>query len=339
MSNQVATPTSRKPTKENGDIDRLVEQLEQLDAGGAWHGPSLGEALEGVDAAAAARRPVPGGHSIWELVHHLRVTNEEVRRRLTGESASGEAEWAAPGEMGPHAWREELERLRAGERALRDAVAKLAPSRLHEPMPGKVHSYWYELLGVLHHDAYHTGQISLLKKREAGAMDALPAAGRSDEIPESHDVYGWLIGSWDLDVLHYLTDVRGRGLTGEAHFSWVLEGRAVQDVWIMPRRADRTAAPDRTANMFGTTLRVWDPSIQAWRVTWINPVTGARDELVGRRVGEDVVQVGRHADGTPIRWSFTEVTPDSFHWLGEVLEPDGRTWTVQGEFRARRSRG
>jgi hypothetical protein len=174
---------------------------------------------------------------------------------------------------------------------------------------------------------------------EVGAMDVLPAARRSDEIPESHDAYGWLIGSWDLDVLRYVTDVRGRGLTGEAHFSWVLEGRAVQDVWIMPRRADRTAAPDRAANMFGTTLRVWDPSIQAWRVTWINPVTGARDELVGRRVGTDVVQIGRHADGTPIRWCFTEVTRDSFHWTGEALEPDARSWKVEGEFLARRSRG
>src|SRR5579863_5219695 len=31
----------------------------------------------------------------------------------------------------------------------------------------------------------------------------LCASGRSAEIPESADVYGWLVGSWELEVLHY----------------------------------------------------------------------------------------------------------------------------------------
>jgi hypothetical protein len=34
------------------------------------------------------------------------------------------------------------------------------------------------------------------------------------------------------------------------HAGWVLEGRAVQDVWIMPRRSDRTARLDKKMNMF-----------------------------------------------------------------------------------------
>jgi hypothetical protein len=172
--------------------------------------------------------------------------------------------------------------------------------------------------------------------KAVGFHHVLAAAGRSPEIPESADVYGWLIGSWELDVLHYVVDVTARGLKGEAHFGWVLEGRAVQDVWIMPPRSQRTTDQDKAANMYGTTLRIWDPLIQVWRVTWINPVTGQRDELIGRRRGKDVVQVGTHADGTPIRWTFTEITPESFHWIGEALEADGKTWKLEGKFRARR---
>ena len=166
----------------------------------------------------------------------------------------------------------------------------------------------------------------------------LAASGRSREIPEQEDAYGWLIGSWDLEVYRYGVDVSALGIKGEAHFGWVLEGRAVQDVWIMPRIADRSPELGKLNNMYGTTLRVWDGSIQAWRVTWINPVTGIRDELIGRWSGKDVVQVGSHADGVPIRWSFTEITPDSFRWTGEALEPDGKTWKMEGEFRARRRR-
>jgi hypothetical protein len=35
---------------------------------------------------------------------------------------------------------------------------------------------------------------------------------------------------------------------------------------------------------------------------------------------------------------FTEITSDSFDWLGEALEPNGKSWKLEGEFRARRMR-
>jgi hypothetical protein len=165
----------------------------------------------------------------------------------------------------------------------------------------------------------------------------LSASGRSSEIPESADAYGWLVGSWELEVLHYRgIDLSSKNIKGEAHFGWVLEGRAIQDVWIVPRSSDRKPDSDRTNNMYGTTLRVWDPAIQAWRIRWINPVSGHEERQTGRKVGNEIVQVGARADGSPTRWRFTEVTPESFHWIGEVLEPDGKSWKIEGEFLARR---
>jgi hypothetical protein len=167
----------------------------------------------------------------------------------------------------------------------------------------------------------------------------LPASGRSLEIPESANAYGWLVGSWELEVLHYRgIDLSSHNIKGEAHFGWVLEGRAIQDVWIMPRSSDRQPDGERTNNMYGTTLRVWDPAIQAWRIRWINPVSGHEERQTGRKVGNEIVQVGARSDGTPTRWRFTEITPDSFRWLGEALEPDGKTWKLEGEFRASRLR-
>ena len=168
-------------------------------------------------------------------------------------------------------------------------------------------------------------------------VSTLVASGRSPEIPESADVYGWLVGSWELDVLHYKTiDLSSRNIKGEVHFCWVLEGRAIQDVWIMPRLADRQAQGDRTNNMYGTTLRIWDPAISAWRIRWSNPVSGHEERQTGRRVDTEIVQIGARLDGTPTRWRYTEITANSFRWIGEVLEPDGKTWKVEGEFRARR---
>ena len=170
-------------------------------------------------------------------------------------------------------------------------------------------------------------------------FDLLAAPKRSAEIPESADVYGWLVGSWELDVVHYKAqDVKGQGLKAEAHFSWVLEGRAVQDVWIMPRQTERSANDDLSMNMYGTTLRSWDPAIEAWRIAWTNPAHNHREQQIGRRVGGDIVQIGTRPDGTVTRWRFTDITLDSFHWIGEALGPDGARWQLEGEFLARRMR-
>ena len=163
------------------------------------------------------------------------------------------------------------------------------------------------------------------------------AHARSSEIPAEHDVYGWLVGSWDLDVrVYWGQDVASKRLRAEAHFAWALEGRAIQDVWIMPRREERSGSLDPMQNMYGTTLRVWDATLKAWRIVWLNPAGQHFEQQIGRRVGAEIVQLGTRPDGTATRWRFTEITSDSFRWLGESLQVDGRTWTLEGEFRARR---
>jgi hypothetical protein len=124
--------------------------------------------------------------------------------------------------------------------------------------------------------------MTTIEVAKVGALlPVLEAHGRAPEIPEAADAYGWLVGSWELDVYRYWgKDVSAHRIKGEAHFGWVLEGRAVQDVWIMPRRSDRTANLDKTMNMYGATLRVWDPSIQAWRITWRNPAGDHHEDQI-----------------------------------------------------------
>jgi hypothetical protein len=176
-------------------------------------------------------------------------------------------------------------------------------------------------------------------EQQTGFHPVLAALDRSRDIPESADVYGWLCGSWDLDVRCYGgIDVSARALKGEVHAGRVLEGRAVQDVWIMPPRGVRGTEPDRTMDMYGTTLRSWDASIRAWRIAWTNPVSGHREEQIGNWNGADILQTGQRADGTKTRWTFTDITVDSFHWRGEALYPGATDWKLEGEFLATRRR-
>ena len=167
---------------------------------------------------------------------------------------------------------------------------------------------------------------------------ALAAPARSSEIPDSDDAYGWLVGSWELDVRRYwAVDVSSQRIKGEVHASWVLEGRAVQDLWIMPRIGERSASFGQKAQHVRHDATAWDSSIKAWRITWSNPAGEHFEQQIGRRSGNQVVQIGTRPDGTPTRWRFTEITSESFHWLGESLAPDGVTWNLEGEFLASRT--
>jgi hypothetical protein len=169
------------------------------------------------------------------------------------------------------------------------------------------------------------------------ALDARgPAADRTGKM----DLYGWLIGSWDLDVTGFLADGTQRRRPGEWHFGWALEGRAIQDVWIVPARGPKRAG-DAAANVnsYGTTLRTYDPRIDAWHIQWTDPVTQTYFTMVGRKEREDIVQLGSAPDGTKIRWSFSEITTNSFRWRGEVSSDGGVTWRVNVEFLARRKSG
>lgn len=166
-------------------------------------------------------------------------------------------------------------------------------------------------------------------------MDRLHAAGPAPDHADKMGLYGWLIGSWEMDAVNHLPDGTTRTGRGEIHFGWVLEGRAIQDVWIVPAgRAASDAPPSRV--IYGTTLRVYDPAIEAWHILWIDPVKQNYTRQIGRASGNDIVQEGTDANGVPVRWRFTEVTLDSFHWIGERSLDGSATWRLEVEFFARR---
>jgi hypothetical protein len=168
-------------------------------------------------------------------------------------------------------------------------------------------------------------------------LDSLGAQGSSPDRGTKMDLYGWLIGSWDLDVTGFLEGGKQRRRPGEWHFGWALEGRAIQDVWIVPPRgAARAGDAAANVNSYGTTLRVYDPRIDAWHIQWTDPVTQTYFSMIGRKEGSDIVQLGKSPEGNLIRWSFSEITPHSFRWRGEVSADNGATWRLQVEFLARR---
>jgi uncharacterized damage-inducible protein DinB len=146
--------------------------------GQSWHGPSLADVLADVDARAALARPVAGAHSIWELTHHLMAWTREVARRLQGEPAALpiEGDWPAPPEAQPDGdvearWRALRDELTAARGALLAALEAFPPERLVErvgtsddPAIGGQASFGGMIVGLAEHNAYHGGQITLLRR-------------------------------------------------------------------------------------------------------------------------------------------------------------------------------
>jgi uncharacterized damage-inducible protein DinB len=155
------------------EIHRIIDQLEREHEGDPWHGSPLSDILQGIDAVTAARRPLPGAHSIWELVLHMTGWKNEVRKRLGGAPAGepAEGDWPDVGEPTDTRWRAALEALEAAHRNLIAAVRLLPEPKLFDPTndprdrPLGVGVTHYVLLhGIVQHDVYHSGQIALLKK-------------------------------------------------------------------------------------------------------------------------------------------------------------------------------
>jgi uncharacterized damage-inducible protein DinB len=145
---------------------RIADQLKRAFYGDAWHGPAVMEALEGVDATTAGKRPIEGAHTIWELVDHIAAWLDIVRRRLNGEEfdVTQEMDWQPASRTGESAWRESLARMKQAESALRTAVLQIPDSRLEEPATEGARPVYILLDGAIQHSVYHAGQIVLLKR-------------------------------------------------------------------------------------------------------------------------------------------------------------------------------
>jgi uncharacterized damage-inducible protein DinB len=149
------------------DLAGILDDLNRGYDGDAWHGPPLRKVLDGVTAEAAASWPVPGGHSIWEIVVHLSSWDDVITRRIEERRAI-----AAPdgGDFPPvigsdgDAWAAALRELDSQHARLVGAVSKLDAGRLDEAVSGNNYSLAHMLRGVMQHRAYHAGQIALIRR-------------------------------------------------------------------------------------------------------------------------------------------------------------------------------
>ena len=154
------------------------------------------------------------------------------------------------------------------------------------------------------------------------------------DLADELELFGQFVGSWDVAVTNYNPDGSAITIPAEWHFAWALGGRAIQDVWIAPSRAARER--DGSDGEWGTTIRFYDPEIDAWRSTWLGPRHHVVMPFIARRIEDEIVLEGSFEEGVTTRWIFSDITSQSFSWRSVESRDGGATWTLNQQMEARR---
>ena len=141
----------------------LLDNLDDAYERKAWHGTNLRGSLRGVTAGEALWRPAKGRHNVWELAAHAAYWKYAVRQKLRGGKRGSfplrGSNWiGSPSRAGQAEWRALLRLLAEEHRQLREAVASLTNEELRDRKKVRL------VYGVAAHDAYHTGQIQIVKR-------------------------------------------------------------------------------------------------------------------------------------------------------------------------------
>jgi hypothetical protein len=164
-----------------------------------------------------------------------------------------------------------------------------------------------------------------------GLVTELSATSPHPSLGNQAEVVGRLVGTWEVEYTHFAKDGKATHRTGEFIVGWVMDGRAIQILWIVNPSGTRK---DREVY---TNVHWLDPKSRAWRSAFVDPEHGSVARFTGGPVGHDrfVLETEDFGSGQS-RWSANDIRPDSFVWRDEASSDGGKTWRLQAEYQMKR---
>lgn len=151
--------------------------------------------------------------------------------------------------------------------------------------------------------------------------EVLVSDKRHECIPEELDYWQPILGSWDFNWTVHPNSEKERHAKGEWIFSRVINGMAIQDLFICPSRNEIAmgAKPDE----FGSVLRVFDPKHRCWEIFYAsnNEITRLRAHYENDEIILTEVTEGK------MKWIFSNITDHSFLWRN-VRQDINQNWNV-----------
>jgi uncharacterized damage-inducible protein DinB len=149
----------------NNEINRIVKLFTDLQHGDCWIGINFKDALANIDTMKAIAVNHTNGNCIWQLVNHIIYWRTVTVTRMGGSLQYPPfSDFMLPEKLTDENWKQTLLDFEAAYHQLRSAILHFKPENLQNPSPKKEQTYYELVMGCLQHDAYHLGQIMLLKK-------------------------------------------------------------------------------------------------------------------------------------------------------------------------------
>ncbi len=146
-------------------LNELVKQFTNLQHGDCWIGVNFKATLNSIDALMAAKKTSNDTNNIWQLVNHIIYWRITVQNRLMGSvDLPPFADFLLPNELTDENWKQTLYDFENAYHSLRSSLIHFNADFLHYPSPKEGQTFYDLIVGCLQHDAYHLGQIVLLKK-------------------------------------------------------------------------------------------------------------------------------------------------------------------------------
>ena len=152
----------------SAELKHIRAMLKNNWDGSMWYGTNLSSVLKDINAEKAFQKPTAGSHNIYELAAHLLCWRTFVIEMLKGNAGykveiNSEQDWPTAYQPTDISWNEALNHLEKSQTELMNLLNAFDESKLGELVEGRDFKYHVLLNGVLHHDIYHSGQISILK--------------------------------------------------------------------------------------------------------------------------------------------------------------------------------
>jgi uncharacterized damage-inducible protein DinB len=147
------------------ELSRLKKLLSDHFDGSPWMDVNIIDTLKNIPASQAAKK-INNLNSIWQIVNHMIAWRETNLERLKGEIIpSPENNFIEDiKDTSEEAWQVTLKKMDRSQHNLLSFLSSAKDSMLEKVYITNGHTYYEHLQGILQHDAYHLGQIVLLKK-------------------------------------------------------------------------------------------------------------------------------------------------------------------------------
>jgi uncharacterized damage-inducible protein DinB len=147
------------------EINRIVKLFTDMQHGDCWIGINFKDALANIDTIKAISVNHTNGNCIWQLANHIIYWRTVTVTRMGGSLQPPPfSDFMLPQELTDENWKKTLLDFEAAYHQLRSAILHFKAENLEKASPKKEQTYYELLMGCLQHDAYHLGQIMLLKK-------------------------------------------------------------------------------------------------------------------------------------------------------------------------------